>query len=227
VSEAPRPFDGFPLEDAVAARAAAAGIRLAPPAILALATHARAVIRANERLHLTTLLDPAAFVERHLGESFEGAAMVDAGAAGTLLDLGSGNGYPGLPLAAARPGLEAVLAEASAKKAAFLREAVAEAGFPSARVLERQVQRPADLLDLAEGLRLVATRATGGWERILPRLAPLLVPGGEVLLWAGEDVETVRCRVAWNRLRLIERRPLSGRERSWVWRFGSARDGAA
>jgi 16S rRNA G527 N7-methylase RsmG len=221
LSAAPGPFDGFPLEDAIAARAAAAGIRLAPPAILALAVHARAVMRANERLHLTTVLDPAAFLGRHLGESFEGAAMVDPGAAGTLLDLGSGNGYPGLPLAAARPGLEAVLAEASPKKAAFLRETIVEAGLSSARVVERQVQRPADLAGLLQGIRLLATRATGGWERILPRLAPLLVPGGEVLLWAGEDVETVRRRAAWERLRLIERRPLPGRERSWVWRFES------
>jgi 16S rRNA (guanine527-N7)-methyltransferase len=221
LSAAAGPFDGFQLEDAIAARAAAAGIGLEPPAIFSLAAHARAVMRANERLHLTTVLDPAAFVERHLGESFEGAGLVDSGAAGTLLDLGSGNGYPGLPLAVARPRLEAVLAEASAKKAAFLREIIAGAGFSSVRVLERQVQRAADLAEVAGGLRLIATRATGGWDRILPRLASLLAPAGEMLVWAGEDLETVRRRVAWKRFRLIDRRPLPGRARSWVWHLES------
>jgi 16S rRNA (guanine527-N7)-methyltransferase len=222
LSEAGGPFDGLPLEEAIAARAAAAGIALAAPAAVALAVHARAVLRANERLHLTAVLDPGAFIERHIGESLEGAAMVDAGAIGTLLDLGSGNGYPGLPLAAARPGLAAVLAEASPRRAAFLREAIAEAGLSSVRVIERQVQRAQDLEDLPGGIRLVATRATGGWERVLPRLAPLLVPGGDVLVWAGEDLETVRRRVAWRRLELVERRLLPGCLRSWVWRFRGA-----
>ncbi|MBZ5639723.1 MAG: class I SAM-dependent methyltransferase [Acidobacteriia bacterium] len=217
-----RAFDGFPLEEAIAARAAVVGIVLPPPSVAGLAAHARAVMRESRRLHLTAVLDPAAFVERHLGESFDGAAMVDPGAVGTLLDLGSGNGYPGLPLAAARPRLKAALAEASPKKAEFLREVIAEAGLPSARVIERQIQRPGDLDPLVGGIRLVVTRAAGGWERILPRLRPRLDPVGEVLVWAGVDMETVRHRVAWRRLELVERRLLRGRERSWVWRFRGA-----
>jgi 16S rRNA (guanine527-N7)-methyltransferase len=212
-------FEGFALEEAITERAGAAGIVLAPAQARLLAGHARAVRRAAERLHLTTVLDPGEFLERHVGESLEGAAMIDPAAAGVLLDLGSGNGYPGLVLSAARPGLSAVLAEASARRAEFLREAIRETGFATARVLERQVQRAADLPELAGGIRVVVTRAAGGWERVIPRLAPSLAPDGEVLVWAGEDLETVRGRVVWRRLELVERRLLPGRERSWVWRF--------
>jgi len=215
-------FEGFPLEEAIAARAASAGITLPPAQAASVAAHARAVLRGAEKLHLTTVVEPAEFVERHIGESLEGAALIEPGTAGVLLDVGSGNGYPGLVLSAARPGLSAVLAEASARKAEFLRQAIREAGFETARVMERQVQRATDLTDLAGGIRLIVTRAAGGWERVVPRLLPSLAPSGEILVWAGEDLETVRVRVVWRRLELIERRPLPGRERSWVWRFRAA-----
>ncbi len=219
-------FEGFALEETIASRAASIGIALAPGAVASIAGHARAVMGANERLHLTTILGPAEFVERHIGESLEGAAMLDAEAAGTLLDLGSGNGYPGVPLAAARPGLAAVLADASARKAEFLRDAIREAGLEGTRVLERQVQRAADVPELAGLVRVVSTRAAGGWERIVPRLLPCLAPGGEFLIWAGDDLDAVRGRVIWRRLELVERRPLPGRDRSWVWRFRAATPGS-
>jgi len=222
MTAADRWLEGPALDEAIAVRAASAGIVLPPRAAARLAAHARAVLQADARLHLTTVAEPKAFVERHLGESFEGAAMLDPGVSGTLLDLGSGNGYPGLPLAAARPGLAAVLAEASVRKAEFLEEAIRQAGLAPARVLLGHVQRAADLEDLAGGIRVLATRAAGGWERVIPRLVSCLTPDGEVLVWAGEDLDTVRSRVVWRRLELVERRPLPDRERSWVWRFRRA-----
>src|SRR6185436_5060404 len=105
-----------------------------------------------------------AFFERHLGEAFEGAALLPASIRGVLLDLGSGNGYPGIPLAVVRPQLVPVLAEASTKKAAFLREALVSAGLEHGRVLEARVSRTVDLGDLPP-IAVLATRAMGGWER--------------------------------------------------------------
>src|SRR5262245_29044681 len=110
---------GVPDASAIVARAQAAGVNLTNRAAEALVAHARAVLSENEHLHLTAITQPAAFFERHLGEAFEGAALIPKNARGLLLDLGSGNGYPGIPLALSRPGLTPVLAEASAKKAEF------------------------------------------------------------------------------------------------------------
>ena len=105
------------------------------------------------------------------------------------------------------------------RKAAFLRVVVEEA-FPGGAVLERQVQRPADLEGVVP-FRVIVARALGNWERILPRLATTLEPGGSLLVWAGQQMEAVARRKAWSRYRLVERKPLPGRERSWVWRFDS------
>jgi 16S rRNA (guanine527-N7)-methyltransferase len=217
------PAEGFfypALAGAIAARAAACGIVLPQDALDALVLHARRVREQNERLHLTSIDEAEEYVERHLGESFEGAAMLAGEITGPMLDLGSGNGYPGLPVAAARAGLRPLLAEASAAKAAFLRSVVA-GSFPGGEVLERQVQRPADLEDVAP-LRVIVTRAAGGWERVLPRLASCLEPEGSLLVWAGRRMEAVIDRPAWRRYRLEERRALPGREHSWVWRFRPA-----
>jgi 16S rRNA (guanine527-N7)-methyltransferase len=206
-----------PAAEAIAARAAAAGVALSPDAARLLASHAAMVLQRNDELHLTGIREPAEFLERHLGESLEGAALLTGDATGTLLDLGSGNGYPGLPVAAARPGLRPLLAEAAARKAAFLREVLA-AGFPAGEVIERQLQRPADLAGIGP-LRALVTRAAGSWERILPRLSGCLEPGGTLLIWAGASMESVMERRAWQRYRFIQRRALPGRDHSWVWCF--------
>lgn len=212
-------FAGPDLEERILARAAACGLALDRPAASGLAAHARAVLSAPSELHLTAITDPEEFLERHLGEAFEGAALLDPAVTGVLVDLGSGNGYPGLPLAAARPGLRLIMAEASTRKGAFLRQVVRESGFAPAEVHEAQVQRAADLADVGP-VQLLASRALGGWAKIVPRLVPGFAPGGELLLWAGQEVEQIARREVWRRLRLLERRSLPGRDQSFVWRFG-------
>jgi 16S rRNA (guanine527-N7)-methyltransferase len=207
------------LERRIAARARTSGLLLELPRVAALAEHARAVMEHNERLHLTAITDPQEFIERHLGESFEGAALLDTGIRGPLLDLGSGNGYPGIPLAIVREGLVPWLAEASTKRAAFLRGALRRVGLDPATVIERQVQRGADIEAIAP-LRVITCRATGGWERILPRLARSLTADGRVLLWAGLEPERWLTREMWRRLVLVSRHPLPGRSQSFIWCFG-------
>jgi 16S rRNA (guanine527-N7)-methyltransferase len=208
------------LEAAIGDRARACGIELSDEAVEFLALHARCVRERNTELSLTSIIDPAEFLERHLGESFEGAALLDADVEGVMLDLGSGNGYPGLPVAVARPGLTPFLVEASMRKAAFLRVLVEEAQLDS-EVVERQVQRAADLEGVGP-IHVLVTRAAGAWDRILPRLAPSMAPEGTLLVWAGDHMKVVKDREAWSRYHLAERKPLPGRDRSWIWRFNLA-----
>ena len=203
------------LEGSIARAASDRGLALDDVMIASLAAHARLVLTDNPRLHLTAI-DPAEIVPRHIGESLDGAALLDPSARGLLVDLGSGNGYPGLPIAITRPGLRAVLVEASRKKAEFLRRAIDACAPERATVLDHQVQRPADLGTL-EPIEVLTLRAVGGWERILPRLVPCIAPSGRILLWAGTEVERVRSRVAWRKLSVEARAPHPGRDASWIW----------
>src|SRR5262245_49337515 len=100
-------------EEAIEARAVSAGLLLPHGGAARIAAHARLVLESADALHLTTIKDPSELLERHIGEALEGAARIDASRSGPLVDLGSGNGYPGVPIAIARSSLRAVLAESS------------------------------------------------------------------------------------------------------------------
>ncbi|HEX4825973.1 MAG TPA: RsmG family class I SAM-dependent methyltransferase [Candidatus Polarisedimenticolaceae bacterium] len=205
----------FSWDEAVAARARAIGLELGSGTVHSLVVHAQSVLRENGLLHLTAIDQPAAFVDRHIGESLEGARLLDEAASGTLVDLGSGNGYPGIPIALVRPRLAACLVEASEKKAAFLRAAIAAAGVPGS-VLARHVTRAQDLAEI-DAIAILVTRAMGDWERVVPRLAAKLGSGGKILLWAGVEAGRVLERDAWRRYRLVARHVLQRRERSFIY----------
>ncbi len=206
------------MEEKIRERAKRSGLELADETVGKLASHADAILRNNDELHLTSITDPDEFVDRHIGEAFEGAAMLTPDIEGTMLDLGSGNGYPGIPVAAARPGLRLTLTDASARKAEFLRQTVRSCDLHWVDVYEAQIQRASDAEHLGP-LRLLTVRAMGGWAKILPRMAAALAEDGEMLVWCGDEIETVATRKAWRKLHLVDRKPLPGRDKSWIWRF--------
>lgn len=80
------------------------------------------LLRWNTRTNLTAIRDPDTLVQRQFGESLYAARYLPD--SGTLLDFGSGAGFPGIPMLLAKPGLTVMLAESQGKKASFLREAV-------------------------------------------------------------------------------------------------------
>ena len=87
-----------------------------------LATYLELLLRWNARTNLTAIREPEEIVRRHFGESLFAAQHL--GECATLLDFGSGAGFPGLPIQLLRPELKVTLAESQNKKATFLREVV-------------------------------------------------------------------------------------------------------
>jgi 16S rRNA (guanine527-N7)-methyltransferase len=131
------------------------------------------LVQWNARINLTAVCDPATIVRRHFAESLFAAQHVPAGAA-TLLDFGSGAGFPGIPIAIARPEVSVTLAESQGKKAAFLREAVRtlalRAEVWSGRVEQMPTERMFDAVTLRavdkmpQACRLAVERlSAGGW----------------------------------------------------------------
>ncbi|MGF7181991.1 16S rRNA (guanine(527)-N(7))-methyltransferase RsmG [Tunturiibacter psychrotolerans] len=100
-----------------------------PPNILPkLSAYLELLLKWNARTNLTAIRDPEEIIRRHFGESlFAGLHL--ASEADTLLDFGSGAGFPGLPIAILRPEITVTLAESQNKKSTFLREAVRTLGL--------------------------------------------------------------------------------------------------
>jgi 16S rRNA (guanine527-N7)-methyltransferase len=123
-------------------------------------------------------------VERHYGEALAALPLVPK-AARHGLDLGSGAGFPGLVLAAARPALAMTLAEARERKWAFLVAAARRASLPC-RSLNVRVGVPLPA-GLPESLDVVTARALKLDREVLSALAARLGADGRILLWVGED----------------------------------------
>ena len=121
-----------------------------------------------------------------LDDALRGAPIVGE-LSGSIVDVGSGGGSPGIPLAAALPGREVTLLEANARRVRFL-ESVA-AGFPNVTVLRgRAEEQETDRYGVATAKALAPPPVALEW------LLPLVEPGGSAVLWVGPaaDLEHLR-----------------------------------
>ncbi len=121
--------------------------------------------------------------ERHFGESL--AAVPWLPDRGALVDIGSGGGFPGLVLAAARPDLDVVLVESRERKSAFLRSAARKMGLES-RILTAHVARPLPE-GLPERIDCLTSRAVRLEDEVWQALIDRLGPGGRLLLWKTDE----------------------------------------
>ena len=153
----------------------------------ALFAHYQELARWNRRTNLIGPGTAGEILARHFGESLAALPLVPAGSdiARVGLDLGSGAGFPGLVLAASRPGLEMTLAEAREKKWAFLSAAARRASLPC-RCLNVRVQVPLPA-GLPESIDVITSRALRLDPETWGALANRLAPEGRILLWAGEN----------------------------------------
>jgi len=147
---------------------------LVPPLLAYLALLAR----WNRTYNLTAVRDPHEMVTRHLLDSLAMQPFVEAG---TLADLGTGPGLPGIPLAIARPQLQVTLVESNGKKARFLREAVRQLRLDNARVAESR----AEAVDEPGAYDFLTARALDTLAGIVAVGGHLLRPGGRLLAMKG------------------------------------------
>jgi 16S rRNA (guanine527-N7)-methyltransferase len=132
------------------------------------------LLKWNARTNLTAIRDPQEIVRRHFGESlFAGRHL---GVPETLLDLGSGAGFPGLPIALLYPQIRVTLAESQNKKATFLREAVRTLELPSVEVWAAR----AEVLPATRQFHTVALRAVDNMEAALLAARARVAPDGQL-----------------------------------------------
>ena len=131
-------------------------------------------VRWNTRVNLSSIRDEDGILSRHFVESIVCARALPA-AISSLLDFGSGGGFPGIPIALCRPEIAVTLAESQAKKAAFLQEAVRVLGL-SAKVHAHR----AELLKV--GFGCVTLRAVDKMAAAVKAGADLVAPGGWLAL---------------------------------------------
>jgi 16S rRNA (guanine527-N7)-methyltransferase len=131
---------------------------------------------------VTAIRDPAEAAARHVLEALAALPAVDAAPAGSLADVGSGGGLPGLVLAVVRPEREIHLIEATARKAAFIAETAAELGVRACVHAERS--EDVGRGHLRDACSCVVARALAPPPVAVELCLPLCRPGGRLVVWS-------------------------------------------
>lgn len=162
------------------------------------------LLETNERFNLTSVTEPAAAWMRHIFDSLTLFPLLieslDDGA--RIIDVGSGGGLPGIPLAIVMPAMHFTLLEATGKKAGFLREAAAKLGLANVGVVEARSEKAGQDPAHREQYDAATARAVGPMSVIAELTVPLVKVGGRVFLIKGQkaDEELAAARKAFHLL---------------------------
>jgi 16S rRNA (guanine527-N7)-methyltransferase len=176
------------------------GLELNEPARAAIDAHVRLLLAWNEAINLTALRTPEQIARNHVMDSLLAVDALrslavrgrDRAQALGLLDLGSGGGFPGLPLAAVLPVSKAVLVDSIGKKARFLSVAAAavtealgtaDANPPEIVAVQERAENLADEAGYRDAADLVLARAVGSVAEVAEIALPLARVRGHVVIW--------------------------------------------
>ncbi len=163
--------------------------------ILQIQQYIKILLAWNEKIDLTAIRDPLEILYRHFCESMFAGISVPL-EHGRLADVGSGGGFPGLPLKILRPGLHVFLVESNIKKATFLAEVVRELGLIDVQVL---VSRYEELGEELAPLDFACSRALGEFGSFLTWAGAESIAAKQVILWIGaRDLEEIQSIKGWD-----------------------------
>lgn len=173
------------LEQLLETAAAAVGVPLTSTQRGQLGIHFRLLLEWNRRINLTAIRDPEQAAARHFAESLFLSTLIPA-PAGIFVDVGSGAGFPGLPLKVVWPESCCLLLEPNQKKATFLRDVVRQAGLRGVAVEAARVESLVESATAGEAW-LVTMRAVAAEAQLLAAIRRLLRSDGIVALFLGEN----------------------------------------
>jgi 16S rRNA (guanine527-N7)-methyltransferase len=174
------------------------GAKLTDSQLTAVSVYVNLLLKWNAKLNLTAIRDPQEIITRHFGESFFAARQLfPAGNShDSVIDVGSGAGFPGLPLKLWSKNIDLTLIESNQRKATFLREVIRTLDLRSAVVLSQRAESVSLRADF------VTLRAVERFERVLPVAFGLLKPRGRMALLIGEAqvdlAQSILPDVEWN-----------------------------
>lgn len=164
------------------------------------------ILEGNQRMNLTRIVEPAEFWEKHLWDSLRGvtpllrshsiASVAEAEQTQVrAIDIGTGAGFPGLPVAIARPDWHVTLLDSTRKKIAFLNSIIDRLGMENATAIAGRAEEIGQQSQHRERYDLAFARAIGPAVVCAEYALPLLKIGGLTLLyrghWTDEESETL------------------------------------
>ncbi len=160
---------------------------VAPRETELLTEFSRLVLETNEVMNLTAITEAEEFYSKHIMDSLSLLQYTQGGK--RLLDVGSGAGFPGIPLKILSPGLEVVLLDSLQKRIRFLDSVIETLALEKISTLHARAEDAGHLADLRESFDLVTARAVAALPTLLELCTPFLALGGRFLAMKGNRDE--------------------------------------
>ena len=180
---------GLAVPEGIGERLAAIGVNVTAGYLATIGDYLARLLAMNERMNLTSITDAPSAWERHALDALSLLPhLADVPAGGRLVDVGSGGGIPGIPLAIVRPDLHITLIEATQKKAWFL-SAVSEQLRLTNVIARAERAEKLAVGPLAGQFDVVTARAVARLATLVPLVVPFARVGGRLLLIKGQRVD--------------------------------------
>ncbi|MCC7146677.1 MAG: 16S rRNA (guanine(527)-N(7))-methyltransferase RsmG [Phycisphaeraceae bacterium] len=167
------------------------GIAISAEELAALGAYLAALLEANEKFNLTGVRDLEQAWRRHVIDSLTLLALMEDWPAGSaVIDVGSGGGLPGIPLAITKPQFTFALLEATGKKARFLEECCQKLNLTHVKVITDRAEKAGQNPAYRQRYDAAVARGVGQLNELLEYTLPLVKVGGQVLAMKGPSVES-------------------------------------
>ena len=167
------------------------GFNLGEGQLLLFQRYFQELVEGNKRINLTSITDPRQVQTKHFLDSLAVSLVVpeEVLTTGRLVDVGSGAGFPGLPLKIMWPGLRVTLVESVGKKAGFLRHLVDTLGLDDVTVCSQRAESLAHEPGAREAFDVVLSRAVADLSTLAELTLPLCKLGGKVVAQKKSGIE--------------------------------------
>ncbi len=147
------------------------------------------LLEENQKFNLTGIKDPGDAWTKHVLDSLECLRSELFDSNETVVDVGTGAGFPGLVLALARPQLRVAFLEATRKKCAFIEATIEKFEVKGARIINERAEDAGQNNRYRANFDVATARAVGSFAEVAELCLPLVRVGGSVMLWRGENAE--------------------------------------
>jgi 16S rRNA (guanine527-N7)-methyltransferase len=149
--------------------------------------HMMALLEWSNKINLTSISDPHAMAIKHFVDSV--VAIRYCMPMSSVLDMGSGAGFPGLPIKICCPDIQLTMVDAVRKKVSFLKHVIRLTGLKGAQALHKRLEDIKGDQSFAKAFDTIVCRAFGDLKYIVEKGLPLLMDGGKIVVWKGRVPE--------------------------------------
>jgi 16S rRNA (guanine527-N7)-methyltransferase len=163
------------------------GMRLSPLQLSTLEQYERELLRWNEQVNLTAIREPEQIRIKHFLDSLTCVLVIKENPSTRIVDVGSGAGFPGLPLKIIYPSIQLTLVESVRKKADFCRHLVKSLGLDGVQVIQERAETIGRMPEHRQQYDWATARAVAVMPVLVEYLLPLVKVSGTVLAMKGES----------------------------------------